>query len=169
VTGWFRWIVLISGALTLLGVPACGEPAAERDKPKPVPADQQILAQYRKLWTETIPAATAATASARKPILAATMTDPALSDVVTRYQNLEKAGRRSYGRIIPLRQAVTVSGKTAVVDGCLDESNSGVANRKTGQKLTKGVATSPVRLTFVEGPDGLWRVSKTAFPVSKSC
>jgi hypothetical protein len=169
VTGWFRWIVLISGALTLLGVPACGEPAAERDKPKPVPADQQILAQYRKLWTETIPAATAATASARKPILAATMTDPALSDVVRGYQQLDRKGQRYYGRELPLRQSVSVNGKSGVVLGCLDSSQSGASDAHTGRKLKRGVPTNPVTVTFKQAADGVWRASAFRWGNTKKC
>jgi hypothetical protein len=163
---------LIPGALALLGVAACGGPAPGGDKPKPpaaAAADQQILAQYRKLWTQTIPAATAAKAGARRSILAVTMADPALSDAVRRYQNLERAGQRSYGRAVPLRQSVTVSGTTAVVKGCLDSTHSGVADRKTGRKLTRGVATSPVTATFTEASDGVWRASKTEFPIRKTC
>jgi hypothetical protein len=163
---------LIPGALALLGVAACGGPAPGGDKPKPpaaAAADQQILAQYRKLWTQTIPAATAAKAGARRSILAVTMADPALSDAVKGYEQLDRKGQRYYGREIPLRQSVSVSGKTGVVRGCLDSSRSGAADASTGRKLNRGVSTNPVTVTFQQATNGVWRASGFKWDNTKKC
>jgi hypothetical protein len=169
-------LILIPGALAfgasmLVALPGCsgdgGTPAAS---PTPSgPPAEQVLAQYRRLWAETIPAATKAGAADRRSILAVTMTDPALSATLARLAKLDTSAQIPYGSDIPLRQSVTVTGKGAVVRGCLDSSKSGLADRKTGQKLTRGIATNPVLVTFKQGPDGVWRVAATSFPGTRGC
>ena len=162
-------MVLVSGALTVLAVPACSgqsDPAPESTSSSAT----KVLAQYRKLWAETIPAATAAAVGERKAILAATLTDPELTRALQRLTDLDGKGQRSYGADVPLRQTVTVQGAdTAVVTGCLDSTQSGVADRQTGRKLTRGVATNPVSVTFKRGSDGVWRVTTTRFPGTRRC
>jgi hypothetical protein len=167
VSGWFRRLILISGALLVLAVPACGggEPAPEKSPT----TEEQVLAQYRKLWTETLPAATTAAADERKAILAATLADPELTHALGRLAAMDENGQTSYGTDVPLRQTVTLQGEKAVVTGCLDSSQTGLADRETGRKLTKGVATNPVSLTFERGSDGVWRVAQTRFPGTRRC
>ena len=163
-------MILVVGALAVLVVPACssgGKPAAEPSTSPP--AEAQILGQYRKLWTETLPAATAAEANARKKILAATLTEPALSRALAGLATLERNGQTQYGNDVPLRQSVRRTGKSAKVTGCLDSSGAGAVDRRTGRKVNKGPATNPVTVTFVQGSDGVWRASKTEFGNTESC
>jgi hypothetical protein len=154
----------------LLAAPACSSGGTPSPEPtKSVSAEEQILGQYKRLWTETLPEATAADAKARKTILATTLTGPALSRALAGLQTLDDKGQTQYGKDVPLRQSVRRSGKTAVVSGCLDSSNAGAVDRRNGRKINKGPATNPVTVTFTEGPDGVWRVSDTEFGNSKKC
>lgn len=163
-----RRAVLVSGALMLLVLPACsGKPAPAPETSATI--EKQVLGQYRKLWAETLPAATSAAAAQRKDILSATLTDPELSRAVQRLAALDRSGRKSYGNDVPLRQTVVLRGDTAVVTGCLDSSQSGLADAGTGRKLTRGVATNPVSVTFERGSDGVWRVTQTQFPGTRRC
>jgi hypothetical protein len=168
VSGWLRRLVLVSGALAVLAVPACGG-GPEPEPESSATVEKQVLGQYRTLWTETLPAAMAATPGKRKAILATTLTDPELSRAVQRLAALDEKGQESYGGDVPLRQTVELKGDTAVVTGCLDSSRSGLADSETGRKLTKGVETNPVSVTFRRGSDGVWRVSQTRFPGTRSC
>jgi hypothetical protein len=163
-------MILVLAAPTLLAVPACSsgdKPAVEPTKS--VSAEDQILGQYKKLWTETLPQATAAAANARKKILAATLTEPALSRALAGLTKLDQNGQTQYGKDVPLRQSVRRSGKTAVVTGCLDSSQVGAVDRRNGRKINKGPATNPVTVTFTEGPDGVWRASNTEFRNTQKC
>jgi hypothetical protein len=167
VTERFRFVTLAGGALavTALAVVATLAMCTGPDRS----SEQQVLGQYRKLWTETMPAATRTSGTARRDMLGAVLTEPALSHAVRSFAALEKRGRVPYGRDVPLRQSVELSGERAVVSGCLDSSRSGVADKRTGRKLNRGVATNPVTVTFTRGSDGVWRASRTEFPGTKRC
>ncbi|HEY0485320.1 MAG TPA: hypothetical protein VGD72_03610 [Mycobacteriales bacterium] len=161
-------MVLVWAALAVLTVPACSggqKPAAAQS----ASTETQILDQYRKLWSETLPAAMSAAPGERKDILSTTLTDPELGNALDRLAAMDRRGRRAYGSDVPLRQTVTLTGATAVVTGCLDSSQSGIADSKTGRKLTRGVATNPVSVTFHRGKDGVWRASETRFPGTRTC
>jgi hypothetical protein len=162
-------MIPVPAALALLAASACGggQPAAEPTKP--VPAEEQILGQYRRLWIETLPQATAADEKSRKAILAATLTEPALSRALAGLTTLDRNGRTQYGHDVPLRQSVRRTGNNAVVIGCLDSSQAGAVDRATGRKINRGPATNPVTVTFAEGPDGVWRVSNTEYGNTKKC
>jgi hypothetical protein len=164
-------MILVLGALALAVLPACGgsEPPAEPSASKSASAEDQILGQYRKLWTETLPAATAADADARQAILAATLTEPALTRALAGLARLDQNGQTQYGHDVPLRQTVRRAGRNAVVTGCLDSSKAGAVDRKTGRKVNRGSATNPVTVTFVQDPDGVWRASTTTFANTKTC
>ena len=160
--------VLVAPAL--LAVPACSSGETPTPEPtKTASAEEQILTQYKRLWTETLPQATAADSKARETILATTLTGPALSRALAGLQTLDDKGQTQYGKDVPLRQSVRRSGKTAVVSGCLDSSRAGAVDRRNGRKINKGPATNPVTVTFTEGPDGVWRVSNTQFGNTQKC
>jgi hypothetical protein len=149
---------------------ACSGGNGSGGGPSPSPKPEQlVLAQYETFWTEAMPAATRASADARKELLAAVMTEPALSRAVKGFASLDKQQRVFYGKDVPLRQTVQINGKQAVVKGCLDSSRGGLADKRTGQKLNRGVATNPVTVTFIQGSDGVWRVSKTEFAGTSRC
>ncbi|HEY0357970.1 MAG TPA: hypothetical protein VGD11_05280 [Mycobacteriales bacterium] len=163
-------MILVPVALALLATSACSSGAKPAAEPtKSVSAEDQILGQYRRLWTETLPQATAADAKARKQILAVTLAEPALSRALTGLKTLDENGRTQYGKDVPLSQSVRRTGNTAVVSGCLDSSKAGAVDRATGRKINRGPATNPVTVTLTKGPDGVWRVSNTVFGNSKKC
>jgi hypothetical protein len=148
---------------------ACGGSASPSDVKASPSAEKQVLAQYRLLWQQTLPAAAKAPATQRRDILAAVMTGSALERAVGAYAALDKRHQRSYGADVPLHENVEVRGKTAVVTGCLDSSKGGVADEKTGRKLAKGVSRNPTTVTFAQGSDGVWRVLDSSFPGTKGC
>jgi hypothetical protein len=162
-----RWL-LVTGAFIVFVVPACSgdnhPPAA-----KPVSAEQQIVQQYRRLLTQTIPAASVAKPAARRSILTQTLMEPALTQALTRMARYDRLGQRPYGHDKLLRQTVQVKGTTAIVAGCVDESGTGVADGRTGRKLTVGGKTQPMVVRFQQGKDGVWRASAANSPFTTHC
>ena len=183
VTGWFRRIVLIAGAVVVLGVTGCsGDGTGPVDPPVPTTAtvtpsasptgtaEEQILAQYRRFWTETLPAAQAASGDReRTRILAPVVMEPALRLLIGGMAKLDRQGQQAYGQDVPIREVVERQGGTALVTGCLDSSQTGVADRATGERLTVGVPTNPVLVTLKRGDDAVWRVFGTRFPGGRRC
>jgi hypothetical protein len=132
--------------------------------------EEQILGQYRRFWTEALPAAQAASDDrGRSQILAPVAMEPALTLLIRGMAKLDREGQRAYGHDVPLRESVERQGSTALVTGCLDSSRTGVADRATGERLTVGVPTNPVLVTLKRGADGLWRVFGTKFPGGHRC
>jgi hypothetical protein len=161
--------VLVVGVVSVLVTSACGGDGTPNDAKAPPPADQQVLAQYRLLWQRALPAAAQAPSGQRRDILAAVMTGGALGRAVGAYATLDKRHQKAYGADLPLHENVVVRGTTAVVTGCLDSSKGGVADKKTGRKLTKGLNRNPTTVTFTRGSDGVWRVLDSSFPGTKGC
>jgi hypothetical protein len=95
--------------------------------------------------------------------------EPALSLLVEGMAELDSKNRRAYGHDIPLRETVDREAGTALVTGCLDSSAAGVADARTGQKLTVGVPTNPVFVTLKRDRDQIWRVFGTMFPGGTKC
>jgi hypothetical protein len=184
VAGWFGRIVVVAGAVVVLGASGCtsdgtgpvdppAPSSAASVTPTPSPsgtAEEQILAQYRRFWTEALPAAQAASdARNRSRILEAVVMEPALHLLVGGMAMLDREGRKPYGRDIPLHEVVERQGDTALVTGCLDSSHAGVADRATGEKLTVGVPNNPVFVTLKRDHDAVWRVFGTRFPGGRRC
>jgi hypothetical protein len=133
-------------------------------------AEEQILAQYRRFWTDSLPSAQAASdANTRSRLLAPTVMEPALSLLVEGMAGLDRKGKRAYGYDIPLREVIERKGDTALVTGCLDSSHTGVKEDRTGRKLTVGVPTNPVFVTLKRASDRIWRVYGTQFPGGRRC
>jgi hypothetical protein len=178
---------VVAGALALLGLTACGG----SDAPTPAPglpsanggasvprpaqvasdgsAEEQILAQYTAFWTDVLPRAAAAAPAHRREILAAAMTEPALSSTLAWILKLDRAGQEVYGHAVPVAQLVEQRDGTALAKGCLDSSKVGKADAKTGKILSHGLTREAVLVTMKFDPDGVWRVYGTYFPKDPRC
>lgn len=97
----------------------------------------------------------------RKRHLSQWMTDPALSSTVEGIEEQRKAHKRSYGEFTPHIMSTKLSGDTATVNDCVDQSDFVLKNTRTG-KIEGG--ESPDRFwsvaTLEKTPSG-WRVSFT--------
>jgi hypothetical protein len=186
VTGWFRRIVAVAGAVVVLGVAGCsGHERGPVDPPVPPTApttasgapsvsptgtvEEQILAQYRRFWTETLPAAQAAPVERRKAILAEAAMEPALSFLLDGILELDRSGERAYGHLIPAGETVKRLRGTALVTGCLDSSHAGTIDAESGRVLAKGPGREQVLVTLKVGSDSAWRVYQTGFPDGRRC
>jgi hypothetical protein len=190
VTGWIRRIALVSGALVVLATSACtGDSPGPVEPPRPQTSgsgtssgaapptnaspsgtvEEQILAQYRRFWTESLPAAHDASPQDRKAILATTVMEPALSFIVDGIAEMDRAGEKGYGYPIPVRETIKRHGSTALTTGCLDSSHAGTADARSGRILTKGPDSEAVLVTLKRSADGIWRVYETGFPEDSRC
>ncbi|HEY0485321.1 MAG TPA: hypothetical protein VGD72_03615 [Mycobacteriales bacterium] len=180
----FQRVAAVVGTLALLGLPACGgsptptpTPARRIPTGEPSPSrvaaddtvEKRILARYRALWTDVLPAAAAAPPADRRRILAAAMTEPALSATLAWILALDRAGQRVYGHALPVAELVQQEGGAALVRGCLDSSRVGKADARTGNVLSRGLAREAVLVTLKRDADGVWRVYGTYFPKDPRC
>jgi hypothetical protein len=182
VTGWFRRIAVVAGAFVVLVAGGCSgdgkgpveppPPSTARVTPSAPPtgtAEEQILAQYRRFWTETLPAAQAAPVERRSGILAETVMEPALSFLVEGIRKDHSADEKPYGHAVPIGETLKRRHDLALVTGCLDSSHSGKADAQSGKVLTKGPSRELVLVTLKLGADLIWRVYETGFPDTGRC
>jgi hypothetical protein len=189
VTGSFRRILVVAGAVVVLGASGCtgGSGKGPVDPPvlSPTPSspaasiaptgsptgtvEEQILAQYRRFWTDVLPTAEAAAPSQRKSILATVAMEPALSFFVDGIAELDRAGQRGYGHAVPVTETLKRRGGTALVTGCLDGSQAGRRDGASGRILTRGAKSEVVLVTLKVGDDKLWRIYQTGFPETAKC
>jgi hypothetical protein len=132
-------------------------------------AEEEILAEYRRLWRQVIPAAAAAKPADRRALLAPVMMDPALSEHLAWLIKLDRAGQKSVGRSEPLTEVIQRQGDTAVVKGCLDSSNVATVEVESGAYVGRGLPHEVVVVTFERADDGKWRISGWKFPKDPRC
>jgi hypothetical protein len=177
VTGWFRRIVAVAGAVVVLGVAGCsGNQKGPVDPPVPSPTvratgtlEEQILGQYRRFWTESLPAAEAADPTQRKEILAPVVMEPALSFLVEGIRQLDGTGQKLYGHAVPIGETVKRGRGIALVTGCLDSSHAGKKDANSGRILTRGSDREFALVTLKVGSDSVWRVYQTGLPEGRRC
>lgn len=182
VTGWLRRSAVL--AVTMGVLAGCGGSAApSRPATATVPtpstaprvdvspaADQaQILAAYRRYWTEVFPAAAAAPAKDRRAILEKLMVEPGTSALLAQLLRLDRAGVRVYGEATPISQVVEQEGAMALVRGCIDSYGLAQQETRTGTFKSRGVPREAVLMALRRGPDGGWRVYGTYFPKDPRC
>jgi hypothetical protein len=132
-------------------------------------AEEEILAEYRRLWRQVIPAAAAAKPADRRALLEPVLMDPALSEHLAWLIKLDRAGQKSVGRSEPLAEVIQRQGDTAVVKGCLDSSNVATVEVESGTYVGRGLPHEIVVVTFERADDGKWRVSGWKFPKDPRC
>ena len=147
-------------------VPSTGSPSAPTSASSTPTTDQAvILRNYAALWGALTPASRAA-AGRRRALLAAYVADPALSSLLRGMVAEDKRGRVFYGRdrLRPKLRGISVAQGVAIIDDCLDSTASGVADRRTLQPLTVGVARNHVVSTMHLLPNVGWRVVFITYP-----
>jgi hypothetical protein len=185
-------MVVVSGAVTVLAVSACSSDGGSPVDPptpgstsgshasvvptSPVPsasptgtAEEQILAQYKRFWTQALPDAFAAPAADRRAVLAPVAMDPALSQLVTGIANLERRGQTNYGFDQPISQTLRRVKKQALVRGCLDSSHSGLAEIESGKRLQRGDPRNRVLVRLDLDVDNVWRVYAVGYRPEATC
>jgi hypothetical protein len=97
--------------------------------------------------------------------------DPIKSQVLAASAKDLREGVVGYGAVVPRAYwQQQIAGKsTAVMRDCQDDSRAGSMVRKTGRKLTVGVARTSIRAFFVRGGDGKWRVQRIEYLVDEKC
>jgi hypothetical protein len=176
VTGSFRRILVVAGAVVVLGASGCSRddkgPVDPPTQPSPTvsavspsltpsptgTAEEQILAQYRRFWTETLPMALAAPAVERPRVLAPVVSDPLVPELLRVASLFEKRNQRPTGSPNLIRQAVYRKGSSAIVVGCIDESGFFLTDKATGETSGRGRARAPSQTRLKKGTDGVWRV-----------
>jgi len=149
--------------------PASASPSVSASPSDGLSDEEAIKAQYRRFWTEILPAASAANEDDRRAILVEAVMDPELSVLLKNMANQDSRGVKGYGADVPLAESIEHRSGVALVRGCLDSSNSGVRDGKTGRRITKGPARNPVRVNLQRAQDNAWRVSHVAFSGGGAC
>jgi len=148
------------GAGTTSAAPVSASPSPSPSPSAVAPtgtAEEQILAQYRKFWTEALPAAFAAPAAQRRSILAPVVMDPLLKRLLEDVSALDAKHQTSRGRPTLVKHVVTRTGASATVFGCLDFSKTAIVDRSTGRIVEPGNPRYPLRTRFARGSDHVWR------------
>lgn len=175
VTGWFRQIVAVAGAVVVLGAAGCsGDAKGPVDPPIPSAtsstasvaptasptgtAEEQILAQYRRFWTEALPAAFEAPSDRRRNVLEAVTTDPLLPELLRLAAGFDDNNQVASGTPVVLKEVVSRSSRLeAVVFGCLDMRLAIRTDRTSGRVIYRGQRRDPNQAYFRLGTDGAWR------------
>lgn len=166
--------VLLLAATVLLGITACdADPAPKRatdtgtltaptnTAPRTSERDA-VVAAYKKFWVvlQTLNEKPEGRWDER---LAKVAVNPQLkiSLQAARFQALN--GERTYGEVRARISDVKLDGATAKVTDCQDASHSGVADAKTGEHKTVGIARNPVDARL-KRHDGTWKVADINYP-----
>lgn len=107
----------------------------------------------------------------RQALAAIAMVDPALSGALKDASAVNDKGWDTYGDIehrISWPKAVN-GGDTALVDDCMDTSNSGSFETSTGNKTTAGTARLHVQGNLIRSADGNWLVAQNYFLKDEPC
>jgi hypothetical protein len=136
---------------------SAGSPSATA-APTPVDETAELLAQYRKFWASLTPVSRLPAAE-RRSVMAELAVDPALKSILFGMTQADSKGQVFYGADVP-RPTVRINpdATTALVDDCQDSSRAGILDKRTGDRVTVGVARNHVSVTMKKQPGGLWKV-----------
>jgi len=140
-------------------------PSTAGSAPSPLTAastPERVLAQYEGFWSVVVPVADAPK-ERRRAMLEPYATDPALGRILRGVLAQEAYGRSTYGKYVLHPKAPEIAGAVATVQDCQDTSQAGQKDRKTGERLTKGVKNNPVVVTMKRSKDGVWRVATVEY------
>lgn len=118
------------------------------------PADAVVTARY--LEFNKVVNESGATSNADDPRLPAFATGAVLKTLRAKLAVRRQAGSHLYGSAVPHVQNVDVSGTSAIVRDCLDNSQTGLMD-KAGRKLSVGRARQATMATLVR-ESGVWKV-----------
>jgi hypothetical protein len=162
-----------SSSAPQLGDPVSSTPAVTASGPSPAvsssptmaSAQGLILSQYGGFW-QALPGASRAASSRRRALLSKYAGNPELRSLLVGMARQDREDKVIYGFDKPHAtvRALAVSRGLAVISDCQNSSDSGVASRSTGRRLTVGVKRNHIVSTMHLGADGVWRVSFVAYP-----
>jgi hypothetical protein len=132
-------------------------------------AEEQILAQYRRFWTDAFPRAFAAPADQRRTILSPVVTETLLSELLRVAREIDEKGQISKGVPVLLEQAVTRERANAVVLGCLDMSAVVEIDEATGKVVHRGPPTDSTTTFMKRERDEVWRAYALGEPTGSPC
>lgn len=151
-------------ALLLTGCDAEGRtatlPSAQTMPPTSPPADDDAATTAYTNVVAQLDTADSLPEGTRKQELSRFMSDPQLSRVLNRVEELKAENLTSYGNSIPHVQSVHVDGNKAILHDCLDASNAGLQNSRTHKKVNRGLKEEGVKAYLSKGSDEQWRVVK---------
>jgi hypothetical protein len=165
-------------AVTVLAVPGCTDEgpgpslaplpptSSKSSSPSPSPtqakptgtAEQQILAQYHRFWTEIYVGVYSRPARDRKNFMSPVVTEPLLSELLRIAGEVDRKGLLGQGTPVPLAPAVSREGGFAVVSDCVDLTDVVTVDRTTGKVTHAGPDRRAIETYLGRGADGVWRV-----------
>ncbi|HWD05820.1 MAG TPA: hypothetical protein VG674_25560 [Amycolatopsis sp.] len=174
---WQLRVSLVSVAVVLAGCSGGNAPAPTSPPNLSAPpqtsavptssADEQRQAvefAYSQFWHSTFHTADQPESNWHDAV-AAVAVDPQLTTTLGAMRAQRQAGVAVYGDVTARIVSVQVTGDSAKVVDCQDDSRAGQADAKTGKRKTVGVARNPVTAELKRGSaDGRWKVSQVAFP-----
>lgn len=127
-----------------------------------------MLKQYQAFFKVLAPASKAVPAE-RGRLLAPYTEGPELDHLISAMAQNSRNGRVYYGTIglRPRVQVLRPERHLAVISDCQDAMRFGLADVKTGRKLSRGVARTATSVSMNLGKDGVWRVSYVSYPGGK--
>jgi hypothetical protein len=183
---WSRWCV--AGAVVVLvlagcgddspgpvlpPVPSSGSPSASASRsPSAKPtgtAEEQILAQYRRFWTEVYPAMMVAPAGQRRAILQQLITQPLLKALLETADEFDRRNQESRGAPQLSNIAVSRRGNEGMAVGCVDFTNVPLVDKRTGEIIENRPLRVSSQMNLKRGPDGVWRGYRHYEPREDRC
>jgi hypothetical protein len=132
-------------------------------------AEEQILGQYRRFWTETYPTVFSAPADERRALLSPVVGEPLLSELLRIASERDRAGKSTRGTPVLTEPVVSREGGLAVVSDCVDLTDVVLVDRSTGAVTEDGPDRKPTDTYLRRGSDAVWRVYSLNEPRGYRC
>jgi len=133
-----------------------------------LPEQAAILSQYRAFFAALTPLSKAPYRQ-RLSGMKKFAVDPELTRVMGGIAASQAAGEVGYGAMIIRPVVGRVSGGTATLTDCQDNSHSGRLKSATGEKVTVGRVNQLATVTMKRGADGTWRMATVVYSPEGSC
>lgn len=124
-----------------------------------------VLDQYAAFF-EQLPQASRMREGPRNELLARYLSGPAYSKTVKSLSSQAAFDKVVYGNVVLHPDVTSIDTSSAVVSDCQDTSNSGVKDRKTGRKETRGIPRALV-VANLAAVDGTWKIVKIDYRGAK--
>jgi hypothetical protein len=132
--------------------------AAAKAAPPPLTPRQQVIAAYTA-YTLALPAAESTQSAARaRAMMAPYLSPTAIAALLRAFRAVWKKGEVSYGAPATHVVRVTVTGRTAIVDDCSNDSHTGLEDARTGQPVTPAGPSRVNLVTRLTQVHGRWLI-----------
>ena len=132
----------------------------------PTPTDRErVLTQYAEFFKVFLQASRL-TEAPRNQLLSRYLTGHAYTSAVSSLSAQAAFGKVGYGTVVVRPEVISIDASSAVVRDCQDTSNSGVKDRKSGHKETKGIPRALVVTNF-RTDNSVWKISKIDYRGAK--